>query len=623
EKILNLISQKYPDTIEKTIKAANEICEHKIDLLGLGKVDLGKEINWHKDFKSNKVWQLKYYTKIDYMNLDEPSDVKVPWELSRFHHLVTLGKAYWYTGDEKYAEEFTRQIKDWIKKNPIRSGINWVISMEVAIRLINWIWAYYFFVDSPSFTEELRVEFFKSLFLHGEHIINNLEIYQLNDNHYITDGVGLLYLGILFPEFKKAEKWKAKGMEIVFEEIEKQVYSDGVDYEKSISYHRFVLELLTHSVILCHLNKISVPTDVLKKLEEMIEFTMYYIKPDGKAPLIGDSDDGRLLKLNQQDVNDHKANLSTGAVLFPRVDFKANAGKFYEESFWLLGEEGLNKFNQLSTTNSKLSSKSFPDGGFYIMRESDSYMFIDCGDSGMYGHGGHGHNDTLSFELFAKDKTFISDRGSYVYTASPYWRFHFKSTKSHNTVTVDGEEIARFNGFWGLKNDAKVKVNRWISNENYDFFDGEHKGYERLKNPVNHRRQIYFDKEGRCWIIKDILTGKGKHKLDLYFHLNHIETIVNNEDSMAVKSNIVDGANILVLPVQTEGLEVKIEDGWISYKYGEKIEAPVVRYSKDTELPTSFFMVLYPFDGIKPKYSFKDIKLKALKIWNEKIIDKD
>lgn len=440
---------KLEDLINKyvIIKEAEKICSHLFSFLGSQDIKLTEKIDWHYDFKTEKRWPLKYFAEIDYMNLDEPSDVKIPWELNRCQQFVTLGKAYWLKSfedpeeAEKYSREFIEELESWIDANPPERGINWINSMEVGIRAVNWVWAWYFFKDSPIFTDEIKIKFFKSLLWHGKHILRNLEYYEeLNSNHLLSDGVGLLYLGILFPEFKEAQKWKNKGLEIVFGEIEKQVYTDGVDYEKSISYHRLVIDILVHSVILCKLNNIKIPQTVLNRLEKMIEFIMYYTKPDGTVPLIGDADDGRLVKLEKQEVNGHRAHLSTGAVLFNRPDFKKFAGKFYEESFWLLGKEGFYKFNESPEYPKQLSTKSFPEGGFYVMHENDLFMFIDCGDVGMKGNGGHGHNDALSFELYAGDKTFITDSGCFCYTASPYWHFYFKSTRAHNTMVVDGEE---------------------------------------------------------------------------------------------------------------------------------------------------------------------------------------
>jgi hypothetical protein len=352
DKIIETIKKEYPESIKEIIIDADEICEHVFDLLGSGKTKLGKEIDWQNDFKINIRWDEKecYIRNPKLENLNDRSDGKIPLELCRFQHFVTLGKAYWYTKNEKYANEFVSQIESWIAQNPVEFGINWSITMDVAIRAVNWIWGYYFFCDSPSLTKEFKIKLFKSLFLHGRHIINNLEFGQIRGNHYLSDIVGLIYLGIFFQDTKEGKKWLEKGLSALKEEMKVQVYPDGVDCECSISYHRLVTELFLSTTLLCRKNSITFPEWYMNRLEKMIEFVMDYTKPDGTAPQIGDNDDGRLHILsNYGNWNrlDHRYLLSVGAVLFERRDFKEAAGEFYEEAFWLLGEEGLNIYKDI------------------------------------------------------------------------------------------------------------------------------------------------------------------------------------------------------------------------------------------------------------------------------------
>lgn len=364
KKIVDTIKKEYPTTITETITSADEVCDHIFDLLGSGKTKLDDEIDWHLDFKSGFRWNPKgyYLGTSKHVTLDDDSDVKVPWELSRCQHFVTLGKAYWYSKEntaqnaerkvdaEKYAREFASQIESWISQNPVELGVNWTCTMDVAIRAVNWIWGYYFFVDSPSLTKEFKIKLFKCLFLHGRHIINNLEFGLVRGNHYLSDIAGLIYLGILFQETKEGKKWLETGLNALKEEMQFQVYPDGSDFEGSISYHRLVTELFLSTTLLCLKNGISFPQWYMSRLEKMIEFVMYYTKPDGKAPQIGDNDDGRLHILSNYgnwDRLDHRYLLSIGAALFKRQDFKIAAGEFHEEAFWLLGEEGLISYNDI------------------------------------------------------------------------------------------------------------------------------------------------------------------------------------------------------------------------------------------------------------------------------------
>ena len=601
EEVTKKIREIYPKSIDQTIKDADKICEHVFDLLGSGETDLKKlalmyglkakengyvPINWQQDFKSGKIWHLKYIEEIERINLKDESDIKVPWELSRFQHIPTLGKAYWYTGDEKYTKEFMNQTEDWFDNNPVYFGVNWYWAMDASTRAVNWIWGCFFFKDSPLITNKFAIILFRSLLEHGKFIFRNLEFGQIRGNHYISDIVGLIYLGFLFQETKEGGKWLKKGLSALEEEMKFQVYPDGVHFEGSISYHRLVAELFLSSVILCKINNVEIPERIIVKLEKMVDFTMYYTKPNGAAPIIGDADDGRLYKLAGNEVNDHRYLLNIGAVLFNRSDFKAAYPEFNEESYWLLGGEGYKKFNEVPLKEKCVSSKAFPDNGFYIMRKDDLYMFICGGHQKKPLHTGHMHNDTLSFELYAGDKAFIIDPGTYVYTSHPDWRNKFRSTAYHNTVVVDGIEQNEFSkgDVFRLKSfDALAKVNKWESNEEYDLFDSEHYGYHKLENPITHRRKIYFDKKEKYWEITDVLAGKGKHLFEWYFHFAAMKLEQDEKNPLIVRTKC-NGANIELVPRDAPfGMECKILEGWVSYSYGRKVRAPVVGYKVNKE----------------------------------------
>ncbi len=628
---------------EEWIKDAEEVCNHYFDLLGSGKTNVNesvgsqvgkgklenehkeyKSIAWHVDFKSGMKWDPGVLYTDTVIVKGDGSDIKVPWELSRFQHLPTLGKAYWLTDSENYAQEFVDEINDWMKSNPPLYGVNWTCPMDIAIRAVNWIWGYNFFKDSPAITEDFLLKFLTSLLVHGKHIRANLERESrviafgstllkgklsltvlksgwrgINGNHYLSDIVGLVYLGVMFPEFKEAKRWREFGVKELVKEMAGQVYPDGVDYEGSISYHRLVTELFLATTLLCLKNGIGFPSWYTERLEKMFEFIMYYTKPDGMAPQINDNDDGRLHILSNYgdwDRTDHRYLLSVGAVLFARADFKQAAGEFHEEAFWLLGEEGLKKWEALPAAKEPLSSKTFPDGGFYIMREKDFYLIIDAVPADPKVPSGHKHNSRLSFEICAFGESFIIDPGAYIYTADSKMRNLFRSTAYHNTVVMDGEEQNSFNpsDVFTLGKEAKVKINAWQVNKDYDFWDGEHSGYQRLKHPVLHRRQIYFDKDEHFWLIKDILTGEGFHRFELFFHFSPLKVAFLQDDSLVAVAQGHQG-KLSVIPLVTEDLQAKIASGWVSYRYGVKEEAPVLCYAKEVKTPVTFLTLLYPF----------------------------
>ena len=190
------------------ISSANKICSHVFNLLGSKEKYLGANLYWNEDLKTEFKWENKFYKDIKIVNLYNDADVKIPWELSRFQHIFTIGKAYWITNDEKYALEFKEEVEDWIDKNSVEMSVNWTCTMEVAIRVVNLICGTSSF-KNQNIDYKFWIEFNNLLYLHGRFIYKNLENEgQHNDNHYLSDLVGLIWLGIYFGDFLIEDKEK-------------------------------------------------------------------------------------------------------------------------------------------------------------------------------------------------------------------------------------------------------------------------------------------------------------------------------------------------------------------------------------------------------------------------------
>jgi len=582
---------RFPGLRTEVIDAADRVLAHEFDLLGSGPIRLGPRLPWLRDFKNDGGWTLDHCTKINYGEIHGPSDVKIPWELSRSQHAVRLGQAYWLTGDDRYAREFVAQVGDWLAENPYAYSVNWVCAMDVALRAVSWLWGFYFMSDAPACRDpRFRMSFMRGLYMHAEFTLTYLERADVNGNHYLCDGVGLVFLGTFFSRARRARRWLAVGREIVEGEIFTQTSADGVDFEQSTAYHRLVLECFLTSYVLLERHGYVVPPACVSRLERMCEYVQAYTKPDGRAPLIGDADDGRVQILGMpgaHGVNDHRYLLSTAAVLFRREDFKTSAGKCWDETFWMLGPDACRRFDALAASATPLSSTAFGDGGMYVLRVADTatHMIVDCADVGMNGRGGHGHNDILSFELFMAGCNLVTDCGSYLYTTSHEWRNRFRGTPFHNGVQVDDEEVNRFvapNAIWQLRSDA-APVDAMLEREaGADVFRGGHRGYERLASPVSHTRECRVDRTSPRVVVRDRVGGTGRHALTWRFHLDPAVTaeVRGRDVRLSCGSREFWLRSDLPSP-----FALSLEDGWVSPSYGVKVPATVVVWRGLAALP--------------------------------------
>jgi hypothetical protein len=575
--IARALAEAYPGHAQRTRQAAEDALNHIVDLLGSGPVPLGERIDWHRDFKTGLAWPRNVLADDqDYLRLHEPCDVKMPWELSRCHHWVTLGRAYALEPDPRYAAEFARQLGAWLDDNPWPYGVNWGRAMEVAVRSVNWLWAAALFSDAAEFAP-LKSRFLKAMLQHGRHILDNLEYADNNGNHYLSNGVGLLFLGVLLPELADAAAWRKKGAEIVWGEMEHQVHSDGVDFEQGIGYQGLVGEFWYSCVLLCQRNGVPVPSLVMQRLGKMFNFMLAYTRPDGTFPQIGDNDDGRLANLDDEPVGSHQRHLAVGGVMFERPELLAAAGDAFDAATWLCGTAVFD----MPRSFREQASMAFPQGGFYVMRAPDMLMVIDAGEVGMRGIGGHGHNDVLSFDLWAAGAPLLVDSGTFTYTADPPARQLLRSTAAHNALRVDGQETSRLGGdrwLWLIENDAHPSVRTWQTGVDADVLEIAHDGYRRLAQPVDHTRCISFDKAKTRWRIDDSLGGSGEHLIELFFHPG----VPMEIDSNAVRLRAPRGDLWLFPP---DGTVFRQADGWISTGYGVRQPAPVLVYAVRAPVP--------------------------------------
>jgi hypothetical protein len=575
---------------EQILADADATLENRFQTLGSELNLLGSPMPWHRDFKSGKEWPLRHLSLAEILDVENPSDIKVPWEISRFHQVWWLGKAYWLTGREQYAEKFRSLVDEWIEANPPALGANWVVAMEAAIRATNLVAGYYFFCQSRSCDEAFWLRLFKSLYVHGSYIKHHLEYARHSGNHFLSDIVGMITLGTFFMDTPFGAKWLTWARGAVEREMQRQVHPDGVDYECSTSYHRLVLELFGMAAMLSSVNQRPLSDGFMRRLELMYAFVLQYTRPDGTAPPWGDADDGRLFRFRMdEELNDHRHALSTGAVLFGRADFAKAAGSLQEETLWYFGGEGFERFRMLRT-ESTLESEAFPAGGVYIMRGARAHVFIDAGELGQHGRGGHGHNDTLSFTYWHDGHDVLVDSGTYSYTFDTVMRNELRSVRSHNTVCVDGKEIAEFDGLWQVKEDrTKPRVIIWNSSSTEDVLEAEHFGYDQLPQPVTHRRRVSLHKPTGILRVRDVCSGVGMHHVESFLHFAPKVIIQIESPGKAVA--IV--GNMRYILTTTAGV-FSVQETVYSRSYGVREQKPTLLLTLETNLPTEWLVTIEP-----------------------------
>ncbi|MCA1619475.1 MAG: heparinase II/III family protein [Acidobacteria bacterium] len=397
-------------------------------------------------------------------------------------------------------------------------------------------------------------------------------------------------------------------------------------------YHRFALELFLYTFVLCRENGIEIEERHFLRVRSMLEYLRAYLRPDGRAPLVGDTDGGRFLPLVWRAADDHAYLLAVGAAVFREPRFKLPGGA-PEEVFWLTGAGGLQTYEGLEAAAlSSSASEVFEHAGACVLREGDLYLMLNASGAGLAGRGAHGHNDALSIEVSACGVSFISDPGTYVYTGDPRARHEFRSTAYHSTVGVDGAEqnTISVDTPFIIGDEARPRVLAFYSDGGRATTCAEHVGYERLAaGPVTHRRSVHFDGRGRFWLVRDSLIDEGEHEHEQEYEHGHdfrfvfhaapgrlVRTLdargAGVPDGCAVEvADAATGARLLV--VSLEGLGgVAVEPRWASREYGSRVETAAAVWTTRAPVPLVASWLLVPVCAGEEAAARLELALKSV-----------
>jgi len=594
--ICGIMKCELPVQAEEIIRRANQVRNHRFDLLGYENLDYGADIDWHLDSVHGKRAPKIPWYKIRYLDFQQVGDAKIAWELNRHQHFVTLAKAYLLTRDRAFASEVISQWEHWWKKNPYPIGLNWASSLEVAFRTQSWIWTFFLLRGCPLFTEELRRRWIAGLGVGGRHIANYLSTYFSPNTHLLGEALALFCLGTLF-SFPKSQHWRENGWAILMREAGKQVRKDGFYFEQSTYYHVYALDMFLHARILAGLNGVAVPEEFENTLSRMLD-ALLLLSGGGIPHMFGDDDGGRLFDGKRNRTIHMLDPLATGAVLYQRGDLKSVAKTLPEETLWLCGAKSVAEFESIAAEEPSAASGALPASGLYLMSDSASkqQLLIGAGHC-MANNGGHAHADRLSVSLIQNGRVLLRDSGAFEYVGPGNERSRLRSTGAHSTLRVDGRDQAEITGPFSWASLSPVRVDRWISGKTFDLFEGSHSGYSRPQSSIIHRRFI-FHPGADLWFIRDVVDGDGEHELEIAWHMGAGLSQVSAGGPLFWNG----GLSLAVLTRGGSGWSHTVSEFGSSPVYGKIESACVVSFIGCQALPAEFVTVLVATTEVRANY---------------------
>jgi Heparinase II/III-like protein/Heparinase II/III N-terminus len=588
-------------------RAADAVLEGRFDVFALSDAALGFPPRWNIDPKSGTSAPDTFGKAIDYRDERLVGDIKYLWEPNRHLQFVTLAQAWHLTGQVRYASGCRQFLDSWFEQCPYPNGPNWTSSLELAIRLTNWGFAWQLLAGdgSPLFEGEEGISFrqrwLRSIREHCHYIAGHLSRFSSANNHLLGEYMGLFVGSVTWPLWPESTGWREQAVAGFERESLLQNAPDGVNREQAIYYQHEVMDMMLICALMGRANGVSLGTAFWERLERMMEFLAAVVDCAGNVPMIGDSDDALIVRFSQEKPwSPYQSLLATGAILFSRGDWKAKVERCDDKTRWLLGDEAARRFATLAVPAAPSPRRAFPDGGYYVLgarfgADDEVLAVVDCGPLGFLSIAAHGHSDALSFTLSASGVQLLVDPGTFAYHTQKKWRDYFRSTFAHNSVCVDGVDQSTMGGnfMWLCKAQASCKIARLEGD--HQCFEGEHDGYRRLSDPVTHRRRITFDATTNEFRVEDSLDCAGTHRADVCWHFSEHCSVM--ADGASIRA--VAGRARLSIAMEHGSSQAALiwgrddpPGGWLSRSFDVKVPISTAVWSLPVRGPTQFVTII-------------------------------
>ena len=408
---------------------------------------------WHKDYLAGKNLATNESSfTLNHRELPGRADIKLIWELSRWHQLVRLAMAGYVLGDKRAGLKCVEWLADWARRNPPCRGWNWTSALEAGMRLVQFTWIEALMnsvlpascrqsssLESPNGqrdaadTLEARDANPALARLRGEVLPAHVwfawryrSFGSSANNHLIGELAGLILAVARWPELSR---W-ATSLEDLHRLWEREVLAqfaeDGGNREQALNYHLFSWEFCwqARAALLAAGHRIS--SDVEERLRRAARF-FWEVQVRREPWDYGDSDNAFVSPLF---VGEKSALIEWRDWLSRST---TNAGATLD--YWL-GDPPqcwppLGRSEPPHTVPGN-DWWVFPDSGCAICESGQWWLRWDLSPLGYLKTAAHGHLDALHLSIWFHGIAIVVDPGTGAYYADPNLRTWLASREAHN-----------------------------------------------------------------------------------------------------------------------------------------------------------------------------------------------
>jgi hypothetical protein len=480
-------SRPVPDSVaDRCLNEAQRIIDEGHRVFG-SRVPINGPGDWNALGDTGKRWPVdRYWWQIDIRTHKRLGDVKWTWELGRHRDIVVLARAAFLERDGKWLDALAQRLRWWFESTPAERGIHWYSNLEIALRAIAWTQVY------ALSSESLPRDVLDDMALHISHARRHLLVdfpytaSSMRNNHLLGDSLGLLVIQ-RFTAGKPA-RWLSHLAESSFAgQIKRHVMADGSMIEDSLSYHRFVVEMLAVKVLLgdradSTLGALQGAAQHLERLGAL----------DGSLPQWGDWDEGRVLASSGDEL-DVAGSTALGLAL---TDTAADPTWWeeFDEVAWYApppleasGAEG----TATGPTDNEASVSVASNGGITRVCAGDWTVWFKCGTGPS-----HQHADLTHVSARFRDQWVLIDPGTGTYNGELEIRNAFRTSRAHNGLRIHGEEMFVPHRAFRWLTSANTCMGMPVQAKDVAVVWGLHDAYTRLEDGGRVARAVVVTRDG-------------------------------------------------------------------------------------------------------------------------------
>ena len=363
------------------------------------------------------------------------ADLKLVWEPSRFAWVYDLARLHAIDPDTAAPEVFWSLFEDWCGENQPHAGVNWKCGQESAIRLMGVTFGAMAFGED-SLDDHRRLLLAKFADVTAHRIIAHWRYARSQDNnHIVSEAVGLITAALLFPKLAVAERAQELGERLLREACAKLVFVDGGTSQYSLNYHRVFMENFIWAMWLYRSLDLLVPTELEQALRRTYDFLLTITqRSDGAAGNWGNNDGAHLLPLASTRHLDVRPTLCMAAQLLYDATHDW-AGPAEEAAWWLAGRP--KRYLPKEPAAEGVQITTFPYAGISIMVNGNHRALIRGGPYQLFRPP---QCDFGHVELWVDGEQVLFDPGTYSYKPKP-GEPDYSETQWHNMPWPEGEQM--------------------------------------------------------------------------------------------------------------------------------------------------------------------------------------